>query len=110
MENELPYEEILALRKNSAAESIHKIPPAEIEEFVHTFFANDVNHPWYQLCTDFVKEHADDTPYRGETEDGYGFIFYPKAEKGIWFCTRDRARGIGMLAPKAIQVLSEMVA
>ncbi len=109
MQTDLPYEEILNLRRNSAADSLRLAEAQELEQFVNEFFVNDQEHPWHLPLKEFIQKHEDEPIYRGETADGYGFVFSPSAVKGIWFCNRDRARGIGLLGPAALDALKRMV-
>lgn len=104
------FEEIVAARRESAAHSIHPIATAELEKLMEKLFADDPTHPWQAPFNSFVNEHAASSAYTGQTSDGYGFVYYPRENKGIWFRYRGRLQGVGIIAEKGLAALGKILA
>jgi hypothetical protein len=109
METEPSFEEILAARKQSAAESLRPATPEELRKSLDEIFSADPLHPWLQSFTRFVEDHKDETAYRGETSDGYSFVFYPRTGRGMWYRFDTRLIGVGLISEKSIKVLTQLV-
>jgi hypothetical protein len=109
MKNEPSFDEVLAARKQSAAESLRPAAPEEAQQLLTEIFSGDPAHPWLDSFTRFVQDHQDETPYRGETSDGYSFVFYPQTARGMWYCFETRLKGVGIISEKNVKALSQLV-
>jgi hypothetical protein len=69
----------------------------------------DGSHPWTESFSHFIEEHQAEPAVRGETSDGIAFVYYPRANRGIWYERTGKALGVGMFGPAALKVLSEIV-
>lgn len=103
------FDEILAARKQSAVETLRPATAEELRKVLAEIFAADPLHPWLESFTKFVQDHQDETAYRGETSDGYSFIIYPQAGRGMWYQFDTRLIGVGIISDKNIRVLTELV-
>ena len=63
----------------------------------------------YKSFTQFVEDHGDETAYRGETSDGYSFVFYPSTSRGMWYRFDTRLSGVGIISEKTINFLTQLV-
>lgn len=109
MDHMINLEELFHERAESAERTLHKISTEELEKLLHGLFLDDPTHPWYEQCLAFAKEHAFEQTWAGEVSDGYSFVFNPEARRGLWFRYHDKLEAVGMLGPRGIQALSEMV-
>jgi hypothetical protein len=109
METEPSFEETISARKESAAGSLRSAPPEELRETLDEIFSADPSHPWLQSFTQFIEDHKDETAYRGETSDGYSFVFYPTSGRGMWYRFDTRLTGVGLISENAIKFLTQLV-
>lgn len=109
MEAEPSFEEIVSARKESAARSLRSATSEELRRTLDEIFAADLSHPWHESFGRFVEDHKDETAYRGETSDGYSFVFYPRTGRGVWYRFDKRLSGVGIISEKSIQILTELV-
>jgi outer membrane protein TolC len=47
--------------------------------------------------------------YRGETSDGYSFVFYPSTSRGMWYRFDTRLSGVGIISEKTMNFLTQLV-
>jgi hypothetical protein len=66
-------------------------------------------HPWHKSFTQFLEDHKDETAYRGETSDGYSFVFYPRTSRGMWYRFDKRLSGVGIISEKTMNFLTQLV-
>jgi hypothetical protein len=109
METEPSFEEILAARKQSAAESLRPTAPEELRKSLDEIFSAGPLHPWLQSFTQFIEDHKDETAYRGETSDGISFVFYPQTGRGMWHRFDTRLIGVGLISGNGIKFLTQLV-
>ena len=105
MEDEPSFEEIVSARQESAAKSVRSATPEELRKLLDEIFSADPSHPWHKSFTQFVKDHGDETPYRGETSD----VFYPSTRRGMWYRFDTRLSGVGIISEKTINFLTQLV-
>jgi hypothetical protein len=103
------FDEVLATRKQSAAESIRPATAGDLQSLLEKIFAQDPLHPWVEPFEQFVRERESEQAYQGETSDGIGFVFYPGAGKGMWYRYDTRLRGVGVISDRNVSTLREMV-
>jgi len=107
------FDEILAARAKSVAESLRPATPAELHKLLGEIFAADPTHPWMEAATRFVEEHQDETAYRAQTSDGIGLVFYPRTSRGMWYTFDPKFKklsGVGIIAENSIKYLTQLVA
>jgi hypothetical protein len=109
METEPSFEEIVSARKESAAKSLRSATAEELRKLLDEIFSADPSHPWHESFTRFVEDHKDETAYRGETSDGYSFVFYPRTGRGMWYRFDTRLSGVGIISEKTINFLTQLV-
>jgi hypothetical protein len=109
METEPSFDEILASRKQSATESLRPATPEEVRKVLQEIFAADPQHPWLESFTRFVADHHVETAYRGETSDGFSFVFYPSSGRGMWYRFDTRLTGVGLISENWIKFLTGLV-
>ena len=109
METEPSFDEILAARRQSATESLHPAGPEEVRKLLGEIFVDDPSHPWLKSFTEFVQDHQEETAYRGETSDGYSFVFYPRSGRGMWYRFDTRLSGVGIISENNITLLTQLV-
>jgi hypothetical protein len=111
--NMIPYEpsgfaEKLTQRKESARQTLRETSCEELRALVVELFP-DGAHPWAAAFSQFIEEHQAEPALRGETSDGYAFVYYPRSNRGVWYERTGKALGVGMIGPAALKVLSEIV-
>jgi hypothetical protein len=109
METEPSFEEIVSARQESAAKSLRSATAEELRKLLDEIFSADLSHPWHKSFTQFVEDHEDETAYRGETSDGYRFVFYPSTRRGMWCRFDTRLSGVGIISEKTINFLAQLV-
>jgi hypothetical protein len=65
-----------------------------------------VTDPWYTRYFDFINAHPDGTFYLAASSEGAEVIYCKENERGVWFLP---GRGMGIIQPKGLQVLKEIV-
>jgi hypothetical protein len=108
-----PYEpssfaENLIQRKESARKTMRQATCEELRALVLELFP-DGSHPWAAPFSQFIEEHQAERAVRGETSDGFAFVYYPQSSRGVWFEHTGKALGVGVLGPTSLRVLSEIV-
>ena len=100
--------ETLVERKESARHNLHQVSAQELHELVHTLFP-DGTHPWAAEFTKFIEQHRAESPVRGETADGFGFVYYPQSNSGIWYKCIGESPAVGLLGPSHLRMISEIM-
>jgi hypothetical protein len=95
-------------REKSARHSLRKASIEELQELVHTLFP-DGSHPWAAEVTKFIEQHRAESPVRGETSDGFGFVYYPQSSSGIWYKHFGESPAVGLLGPSHLRMISEIM-
>lgn len=109
----MPYEpsgfkEKLTKRKESARQTLREASCEELRALVLELFP-DGTHPWAVPFSQFIEEHRTEPAVRGETSDGFAFVYYPRSKRGIWYEHTGKDLGVGLLGQTALKVLSEIV-
>ncbi len=99
--------DIIEKRRQSAQQTLREATDAELHALINELFP-DVTHAWYESSLQFLKDHSGEQAYRGETEDGYGFVFFPKAHRGLWYMTGP-VRAVGILKERALAALDAIL-
>jgi hypothetical protein len=110
----IPYEpsgfaEKLNQRKESARRTLREASCEELRALVLELFP-DGGHPWAVPFSQFIEEHSSERAVRGETSDGFAFVYYPQSNRGIWYEHTGKAIGVGLLGQTSLKALSEIVA
>jgi hypothetical protein len=103
------YADKLAQRKESASNTIRETSVAELRTLVTELFP-DGTHAFIEPITRFIEEHKSERVYRGETSDGISFVYYPKANNGIWYIFTGKLASVGRLGNNSLKVLAEILA
>lgn len=99
------FGEVQRQRKEAAEQTMKTVTAAEVAATLEKIFLNNSSHPWARRSADFVEQHKTDTILLAELPDGYHVIFYPKAEKGLWYKFGAHLEGVGMLQTAALEKL-----
>jgi hypothetical protein len=108
MITEPSFAEIQDARRQSAAKTIRQASTQELNALLAELFV-DATHPWAVSFKRFVEDHRELSPYRGETSDGYGFVYYPDAGRGMWYLFREGLTGVGILGAANLKLLADLV-
>ena len=103
------FADTLAQRKESARNSIRETSAAELHTLVTELYP-DGAHPFVETFSKFIEEHHSERVFRGETSDGIGFVYYPKANNGIWYKYTGKLASVGRLGPNGLKALAEIMA
>ena len=108
-----PYEpssfaEKLIQRKESARQTLRQTSCEELSALVSELFP-DGAHPWAVSFSQFIEAHRSEPAVRGETSDGFSFVYYPRSQRGIWYEHAGKALGVGLLGQTSLRVLSEII-
>ena len=103
------YGERLTERKESARRTLRDASSEELQALVAQLFP-DGTHPFAEPFSKFIQEHDHEKAVRGETSDGISFVYYPRANQGIWYITKDDSVSVGLLGPAILKALSEIAA
>ena len=103
------YADKVAQRKESARNTIRVTSVAELHTLVTELFP-DGTHPFAETITRFIEEHKAEQVYRGETSDGISFVYYPKANNGIWYTFTGKLASVGRLGGNSLKTLAEIMA
>src|SRR5260370_39962694 len=71
------FAEVLTQREASARKTLRQISCDELRALVLELFP-DKAHPWAAPFSQFIEEHSSEPAVRGETSDGYAFVYYPR--------------------------------
>jgi hypothetical protein len=61
------------------------------------------------IVSQFIEQHQAEPAVRGETSDGFAFVYYPQSNRGIWYEHTGKALGVGLLGQTSLKQLSEIV-
>ena len=102
-------DEKLVERRESARHTLRQTSSQELQELVRTLFP-DGTHPWAAEFSKFIEEHRAESPVRGETSDGFVFVYYPQSNCGIWYKYVGKLPAVGLLGPSNLRMISEIMA
>jgi hypothetical protein len=103
------FDKELVERRESVRHTLHQTSSQELHELVRTLFP-DGTHPWAAEFSKFIEEHRAESPVRGETSDGFVFVYYPQSNCGIWYKYFDESLAVGLLWPSHLRLISEIMA
>jgi hypothetical protein len=103
------FAEKLALRKESARQTLRGASKEELHALIAELFADSV-HPFYEPFSRFIEEHRSETAVRGETSDGIAFVYYPRTNRGMWYMHTGKRLSVGLLGTTSLKALSELSA
>ena len=103
------FSETLHRREAAARKTLRKASVEELQRLVVELFP-DTEHPWFASFSQFIEEHRSEPAYRGETSDGYAFVYYPRSNRGIWYENEGKTFAVGLLGPSSLKALSEIIA
>ena len=101
------FAEKLALRKDSARQTLRGASKEELHALIGELFAESV-HPFYESFSQFIEEHSSETAVRGETSDGIAFVYYPRSNRGMWYMYTGKRLSVGQLGTNSLKALSEL--
>jgi len=101
----IDFGEVQEQRKEAAAKSMRVVTASEVAAQLEKIFLNNSSHPWAQRTAEFVEKHKTDAVLSADLPDGYHVVFYPHADKGLWFKIGERLEAVGMLQPGALEKL-----
>jgi len=104
------FAEKLALRKESARQTLRGASKEELHALIAELFPPDTVHPFYELFSQFIEEHRSETAVRGETSDGIAFVYYPRTNRGMWYMHTGKRPSVGLLGTTSLKALSELCA
>jgi hypothetical protein len=96
-------------RRESARHTLRQTSSEELHELVRTLFP-DGTHPWAAEFSKFIEEHRAESPVRGETSDGFVFVYYPQSNCGIWYKYVGKLLDVGLLWPSHLRMISDIMA
>jgi hypothetical protein len=94
-------------RKASARKTLRRASVEELRALALELFPGG-EHPWAALFLRFIEEHSSEPAVRGETSDGYAFVYYPRSNRGIWYENSGNAFAVGLIGPTGLRSLSEI--
>jgi hypothetical protein len=102
------FDEASLEREESARHKVRRASIKELNDLVHTLFP-DGTHPWAAEFTKFIEDHRAESPVRGETSDGFVFVYYPQSNSGIWYKYIGKAPAVGILGPSNLRMISQIM-
>ena len=102
------FDKELVERRESVRHSLRQTSSQELHELVRTLFP-DGTHPWAEEFSKFIEEHRAESPIRGETSDGFVFVYYPQSNRGVWYKYFDESLAVGLLWPSHLRLISEIM-
>jgi hypothetical protein len=103
------FAERLAQRKESARRTLRDASTEELRDLIKQLFP-DATHPFAEPFSKFIEEHASEKAVRGETSDHVSFVYYPRANQGMWYISNDEGVSVGLLGKSSLKALSEIAA
>lgn len=106
----LSFSETLARRKESARNTLRSASPKELHALIAELLPPDETaSPFAEAFTNFIDEHRSETAVLGETSDGVGFVYYPRADRGMWYkYDRGTLLGVGVISENSRKALAEL--
>src|SRR5689334_18392024 len=100
--------DLLTEREASARRTVRAISYEELRSLHQKLFADRAD-PWAEQFSQFIEEHKSEHAFRGETSDGYAFVYYPLSKRGIWYENTGKAFAVGLLSERILKALAEIV-
>lgn len=93
-------------RRVAVRKTIRPATPEELRELGVKFFPV-VTDPWCERYNEFLKKHPTAKFYRAQSPEGAEIIYCGDTGQGVWFLP---GKGMGVLQPKGLKMLAEIVA
>lgn len=103
-------DEIRAQRREMAEQTITLSTVALVRAEVEKIFEGNNSHPWFQTCMDFLGGHAADPVLCGKLPENGAFIYFPRANQGMWYRFGSKLEAVGKIGPQGLQALAEIAA
>jgi hypothetical protein len=103
------FAERLAERRESARRTLREASYDELRALVAELFP-DQRHPFAETISRFIEEHHSERAVRGEVPGHTAFVYYPRANRGIWYQHHDDRVSVGLLGETSLKALSEICA
>jgi hypothetical protein len=98
----------LVERQKSAGHTMRQVSTDELHAMVRQLFP-DGTHPWATEFSQFIEEHRSESPVRGETSDGFVFVYYPQSKCGMWCKYIGTSPAVGLLGATELRMISEIM-
>ena len=102
------FSETLHQREASARKTLRNASAEELQALVFELFPGG-EHPWFASFLGLIEQHRSEPAYRGETSDGYAFVYYPRSNRGFWYENEGKTFAVGLLGPTSLKALSEIM-
>lgn len=110
MSNSFDLDSVLQQRWDSVSQTIRRAEEDYPAKLVDVLFADNVTHPWYDKCHEFLQQHPGEVAVRGQLPDHYEFLFFPKSGRGFWFRYREKLESIGIISPASAERVQALIA
>src|SRR5260370_34529944 len=104
------FAERLALRKDSARQTLRGASKEELHALIGELFPPDTVHPFYERFSQFIEEHRSESAVRGETSDSIAFVYYARTNRSMWYMHTGKRPSIGLVGRNSLKALSELCA
>lgn len=101
------FTQLLEERRASAKESLREASDEELLAILREIFP-DGTHPWAEAFAAFLQEHRSERALRGETADGYAFVYFPQSNRGLWYQHVGSLLGVGLIGDRGLKALAEL--
>ena len=101
------FAERLAERKEAARRTLREASYDDLRALVSELFP-DGRHPFVETFSRFIEEHRSERAVRGEVPGHIAFVYYPQANRGIWYQHHEDRVNVGLLAEAGLKALSEI--
>ena len=103
-------DEIRAQRREMAEQTLTLSTIPQVRAEIERIFAGNNSHPWFQTCMDFLEKHSVEPVLCGKLPENGAFIYFPRANQGIWYRFAERLEAVGGIGPQGSQALAEIAA
>jgi hypothetical protein len=103
----LNFADTLGQRKEAARRTLRQASIEDLRALAVELFAERA-HPFAEPFSQFIEEHRSETAVRGESSDGISFVYYPRANRGIWYTFTGKRLSVGLLGKNSLKALSEI--
>jgi hypothetical protein len=102
------FSDLLREREASVRRTLREISYEELRSLFQKLFGERAD-PWAEEFSQFTEEHKSEHTVRGETSDGYAFVYYPLSNRGIWYENTGKAFAVGLLTEPVLKALAEIL-
>lgn len=101
------FAQLLEERRASARETLREVSEEDLRNLMREIFP-DETHPWAEPFATFLQEHRGERVLRGETSDGYAFVYFPQSNRGAWYQHLGSLLGVGLIGDRGLKALAEL--